>query len=157
MVTSIPSNNTDSSNDQQSSPSSRVTSVCHFAFDLLDCIKEFNLEHPDIKPISLRVGIHSGPVVAGVVGTKRFLYDIWGDTVNIASRMESTGEPGRIQTTKEFLSLLPPSNDEFGYESRGVIPIKGKGELETVFLTRDQHRNKRKREDEGTEEGTAAR
>jgi adenylate cyclase len=81
--------------------------------------------------LELRVGINSGPVVAGVIGRKRFLYDLWGDAVNTASRMESHGAPGRIQITRATKELL---DDDFVCESRGTIPIKGKGEIETWYL-----------------------
>jgi guanylate cyclase len=81
--------------------------------------------------LSLRVGINSGPVVAGVIGTKRFLYDLWGDAVNTASRMESHGSSGRIQITQATKELL---EDEFACEPRGTIPIKGKGEIEVWYL-----------------------
>ena len=81
--------------------------------------------------LELRVGINSGPVVAGVIGRKRFLYDLWGDAVNTASRMESHGSSGRIQITRATKELL---DDEFVYEPRGTIPIKGKGEIEVWYL-----------------------
>jgi adenylate cyclase len=76
----------------------------------------------------LRIGINSGPVVAGVIGTKRFLYDLWGDAVNTASRMESGGTPGEIQITRTTYELL---KDEFVCERRGTILVKGKGRMET--------------------------
>jgi guanylate cyclase len=79
----------------------------------------------------LRIGINSGPVVAGVIGRKRFLYDLWGDAVNTAGRMQTEGTPGRIQITRATYELL---NDEFVCEPRGTVHVRGKGEMETWFL-----------------------
>jgi guanylate cyclase len=81
--------------------------------------------------LELRIGINSGPVVAGVIGRKRFLYDLWGDAVNTASRMESHGTSGRIQITRATKELL---EDEFICEPRGTIALKGKGEMEAWYL-----------------------
>jgi adenylate cyclase len=84
------------------------------------------------RAVSIRIGISSGPVVAGVVGTRKFFYDVWGDTVNVASRMESTGEPGKIQVSEATFERL---KGKFELEARGEIEIKGKGKMRTWFLT----------------------
>jgi class 3 adenylate cyclase len=81
--------------------------------------------------LKLRIGINSGPVVAGVIGKRRFLYDLWGDAVNTASRMESYGIPGEIQVTETTYALL---KDAFRFDERGVIDVKGKGPLRTYLL-----------------------
>jgi class 3 adenylate cyclase len=83
--------------------------------------------------LDFRIGMHTGPVVAGVIGTHKFIYDVWGDTVNVASRMESTGVPGRVQVTAAVEERL---RDRFVLEPRGVIEVKGKGPMATFFLER---------------------
>ena len=82
--------------------------------------------------IAFRIGMHRGPVVAGVIGTRKFIYDVWGDTVNVASRMESLGVPGRIQVSRSVKERL---DDGFAFEPRGMIDVKGKGPMPTWFLT----------------------
>jgi adenylate cyclase len=82
-------------------------------------------------PLQARIGIHTGPIVAGVIGTHKFVYDVWGDTVNTASRMESHSLPGRIQLSAATRAAL---GNRFALERRGVIEVKGKGTMETYFL-----------------------
>jgi adenylate cyclase len=79
----------------------------------------------------MRIGLGAGPVVAGVVGTRRFFYDVWGDAVNVASRMETTGVEGRIQVPQDVYERL---KSEFVHEERGEIAVKGKGVMRTWFL-----------------------
>ena len=81
--------------------------------------------------LQIRIGVHTGPVVAGVIGKKKFAYDLWGDVVNTASRMESHGKSGRIQVTRAVRDLL---GHEFQFESRGSIDVKGKGPMEVFLL-----------------------
>jgi adenylate cyclase len=87
---------------------------------------------PDGEPLMLRIGMHTGPVVAGVLGTSKFAYDLWGDTVNLASRMESHGLEGCIQVSEEVYLRLRHRNL---FEERGPVEIRGKGVLNTYFLT----------------------
>lgn len=90
-----------------------------------------DLKNPKFEAVNLRIGMHSGPVVAGVIGTKKFIYDLWGDTVNIASRMESHGMPQRIQVTETVYESL---KDKYVFQQRGLTLVKGKGNMMTYWL-----------------------
>jgi len=104
-------------------------SIARMALAMFDYVPSPGL--PAHEPLRFRIGISSGPAVSGVIGKTKFQYDIWGDTVNTASRMEALGEPGRIHVSPAAHSLLV---DDFDWEPRGVIEVKGKGPMETWFL-----------------------
>ena len=103
--------------------------VAALAIEMLDIVQRV-CARLDID-LKVRIGIHVGPVVAGVIGTHKFIYDVWGDTVNTASRMESFGAPGRIHVSGETYGVL---RHDFEFEPRGPLEIKGKGAMETYFL-----------------------
>jgi adenylate cyclase len=97
--------------------------IVQCAIDMSAAVKEFGLQ--------LRIDIHTGSAIAGVIGKKKFIYDLWGDAVNTASRMESYGEPGRIQVTQEVYEQMM---QKFDFEARGQIEVKGKGLMTSYFV-----------------------
>jgi class 3 adenylate cyclase len=106
-----------------------ASAVAEMAMAMLAVIEDRNRDLP--VPLQMRIGIHSGEVVAGIIGTHKFAYDIWGDTVNIASRMESHGMSGRIMVSAVTHGHL---RDGFRFEPHGTVNVKGRGPMETYFL-----------------------
>jgi len=107
-----------------------VEAVAEMALDMQKVVTK--LSAGDRKGFELRIGISTGPVVAGIIGSKKFIYDLWGDTVNTASRMESLGQLGAIQVSEPTYERL---KDKYTFERRGKIEVKGKGKMTTYFLT----------------------
>ena len=101
-----------------------ATAIVDAALDMQNFIDSY-------EGFAFRIGVSSGPLVGGVVGTSKFQYDIWGDTVNVASRMESSGQPGRVQISDATYQLI---RDDFECELRGEIEVKGKGLMRTWFV-----------------------
>jgi urea transport system substrate-binding protein len=108
---------------------SHVARVADLALDMVKEVETYRASTG--RPLEVRIGVHLGPTVAGVIGLKKFIYDVWGDAVNTASRMESQGEAGRIQVSALMHDRLA---DAFVFEPRGAVEIKGKGLMETFFL-----------------------
>ena len=106
-----------------------VQAIACLALDMADAVSD--LKDPQGRDVPLRIGLASGPVVAGVVGARKFFYDVWGDAVNVASRMESTDVEGRIQVPETVYERL---KNEYLLEARGVVDIKGKGPMNTWYL-----------------------
>lgn len=103
--------------------------VAGFALEMLDVIREYRSKNN--IPLELRIGINSGDAVAGVIGKKKFIYDLWGDSVNTASRMESHGIPGQIQVSESTYQLL---KSKFKFEDRGSVEVKGLGKVRSFLL-----------------------
>ncbi|XP_070831868.1 adenylate cyclase type 5 [Chaetodon trifascialis] len=110
---------------------SHIRALADYAMRLMDQMKYIN-EH-SFNNFKMKIGLNIGPVVAGVIGARKPQYDIWGNTVNVASRMDSTGVPERIQVTADLHQVLSSYN--YSLEYRGVVTVKGKGEMMTYFLT----------------------
>jgi class 3 adenylate cyclase len=107
-----------------------ATAVAEMALGMIEATERISRETGE--HVSVRVGLHTGPAVAGVIGTRKFFYDVWGDTVNTAARMESHGMPGKIQVTEAARAMLA---DAYVFEKRGEIDVKGKGQMTTWWLT----------------------
>ena len=103
--------------------------VAEAAIEMVDALADLNKKNG--TELAMRIGIHSGPVVAGVIGKIKFTYDLWGDTVNVASRMESSGLPGRIHLSEQTKATL---DSHFLLEERGMVECKGLGQVKTFFL-----------------------
>jgi adenylate cyclase len=106
-----------------------VEALADLALDMVDTAN--GLKNPHGHTVPLRIGLASGPVVAGVVGSRRFFYDVWGDAVNVASRMEATDSIGRIQAPEEAYERL---KNDFVLQERGDVEVKGKGVMHTWYL-----------------------
>jgi class 3 adenylate cyclase len=109
--------------------------VLEAAFEIRDFIEKGKAKKikNGLPYFEIRIGIHTGPVVAGIVGVKKFSYDIWGDTVNTAARMESSGHEGKVNISQTTYGMVNELSD-YSFESRGKINAKGKGELEMYFV-----------------------
>ncbi|MEB3211506.1 MAG: adenylate/guanylate cyclase domain-containing protein [Leptolyngbyaceae bacterium] len=103
--------------------------IADMALDMMEAMEQISREKGQL--FQIRIGINTGPVIAGVIGRRKFIYDLWGDAVNIASRMESQGVASCIQVTEEVVSHL---GDRYIFEKRGIVHIKGKGNMTTYFL-----------------------
>jgi class 3 adenylate cyclase len=110
--------------------SDHAQAIANLALDMQETVARFSAEQA--RSLSIRIGINTGPVVAGVIGTKRFIYDLWGDTVNVASRMESQGLAGVIQVSEATYECL---KEQYLFKKRGIIQVKGKGEMTAYLLT----------------------
>jgi class 3 adenylate cyclase len=107
----------------------KIKSMADLALSMACDIQNFSLDGH--TKCNLRIGIHVGSVTAGVIGSKKFSFDVWGDAVNTASRMESSGEAGKIQISEEFYRYI---KDDYDCMHRGQIEIKGKGPMDLYFL-----------------------
>ncbi len=108
---------------------SHPEALASLALSMRELVQGFNASRG--FALALRLGMHCGPAIAGVIGHKRFLYDVWGDAVNLASRMESSGEPDRIHASEALFQTL---RHAFEFEMRGLVDIKGKGPVRTYYL-----------------------
>lgn len=107
----------------------RLDALGQLALDMREALRRYNSGNG--TELALRIGMHAGPAVAGVIGVKRFLYDVWGDTVNVASRMEASGEPGAVHVSE---AVYLQTRQHFAFAARGPIDVKGRGRMSTYWL-----------------------
>lgn len=112
------------------SESKCTTSIVRFGLELIAMTERVSQEHG--IPVGIRVGVHSGSLVAGVIGKSRFAYDMWGETVNMASRMESSGVPGRVQVSESAFQRL---DGGFAVEAGNNVPIKGGADVSAYLVS----------------------
>jgi class 3 adenylate cyclase len=105
-----------------------LAAMAAMGLEMQESVRKLNGEFPGL---TLRIGLHVGSVIAGVIGIRKFIYDVWGDAVNIASRLESHGAPGRIHVSDAVFQRL---KGRYAFEPRGTIELKGRGPMQTYFL-----------------------
>lgn len=127
--------------DNKTSNMSHLYDLVDFALEMKEKLESFNLEAMSVChfKFQMKMGFNCGPLTAGVIGTDRLLYDIWGDTVNVASRMDSTGQAGLLQAPEKAAKLL---QDQYKFYQRGMIQIKGKDKMMTYFLDPNENRKR---------------
>ena len=104
--------------------------MARFGLGMLAALRRINMTYEE-RPFQIRIGIHTGPVVAGIIGHHKFIYDVWGDTVNVASRLEVNSLPNRIQVSETTRQALA---GRYSFEPRGTISLKGMGHIKAFFL-----------------------
>ena len=110
--------------------SDHAVAVAWLALGMRDAVREIEAERS--MGWRVRIGVHTGPAVAGVIGTRKFVYDVWGDTMNVASRLESAAEPGSVHVSEPVADAIRGS---FSLEPRGLVELKGKGAVRTFVLS----------------------
>uniref|UniRef100_UPI0037E95E3C adenylate cyclase type 9 n=1 Tax=Semicossyphus pulcher TaxID=241346 RepID=UPI0037E95E3C len=139
--------------NDEDSPHAHLRALFHFALEMMGVLDDFNKNMLGFG-FKLRIGFNHGPLTAGVIGTTKLLYDIWGDTVNIASRMDSTGVECRVQVSEESHTVLSAMGLEFDY--RGTVNVKGKGQMRTFLYPKCGESISQDGTDQGTSVGASS-